>query len=80
MNKKQLAETDIRTKFITPALIGANGNKWNLMTQIREVTCFAEDRGPGDLGQLLPEDEQLPEKIAATRAKLKEQLMEALDR
>lgn len=80
MNKKQLTETDIRTKFITPALIGPNGDKWNLMTQIREETCFAKDQGPGDLDQLLPEDEQLPETIAATRAKSKEQLMEAWDR
>lgn len=36
MNKKDLTEADIRTKFITPALVGADGGKWNLMTQIRE--------------------------------------------
>ena len=36
MNKKSLTETDIRTKFITPALIGAAGAKWDVMTQIRE--------------------------------------------
>lgn len=36
MNKKDLTEADIRTKFITPALVGADGSKWNLMTQIRE--------------------------------------------
>ena len=36
MNKKDLTEADIRTKFITPALVGAEGSKWNLMTQIRE--------------------------------------------
>jgi hypothetical protein len=32
MNKKELTETDIRTKFITPAIPGANGEKWNVMT------------------------------------------------
>ncbi len=44
MNKKQLTETDIRTKFITPALVGSNGEKWNLMTQIREETYFTKGR------------------------------------
>ena len=37
MNKKDLTEADIRTKLITPALVGVNGQKWNLMTQLREV-------------------------------------------
>ena len=27
MNKKALTETDIRTKFITPALVGPKGDK-----------------------------------------------------
>ena len=36
MNKKTLTEADIRTKFITPALVGVNGTKWNVMTQLRE--------------------------------------------
>jgi type I restriction enzyme R subunit len=40
MNKKALTETDIRSKFITPALVGANGDKWNLHTQIREEVYF----------------------------------------
>jgi type I restriction enzyme R subunit len=44
MNKKDLTETDIRTKFITPALVGANGEKWNLMTQIREEAYFTKGR------------------------------------
>jgi type I restriction enzyme, R subunit len=44
MNKKQLTEADIRTKFITPALIGANGDKWNLMTQLREEIYFTKGR------------------------------------
>jgi len=33
VNKKDLSETDIRTKFITPAVVGAG---WDLHTQIRE--------------------------------------------
>lgn len=44
MNKKALTEADIRTKFITPALTGANGDKWNLMTQIREEAYFTKGR------------------------------------
>ena len=44
MNKKALTETDIRTKFITPALVGANGDKWNVMTQIREEAYFTKGR------------------------------------
>ena len=44
MDKKQLTETDIRTKFITPALLGQNGDKWELMTQIREEYHFTKGR------------------------------------
>jgi type I restriction enzyme R subunit len=44
MNKKALTETDIRTKFITPALIGVNGDKWDVMTQIREEAYFTKGR------------------------------------
>ena len=44
MNKKALTEADIRTKFITPALVGANGDKWDLMTQIREEVYFTKGR------------------------------------
>lgn len=44
MNKKSLTEADIRTKFITPALVGANGDKWNVMTQIREEAYFTNGR------------------------------------
>jgi hypothetical protein len=36
MDKKQLSETDIRTKFITPAILGPSEKKWDLMTQIRD--------------------------------------------
>lgn len=38
------------------------------------------DTNPGDVEQLLPEYEKLLEQIAATREKLKAQLMEALSR
>ncbi|WP_373506430.1 EcoAI/FtnUII family type I restriction enzme subunit R [Thiocapsa sp.] len=44
MNKKALTEADIRTKFITPALVGANGDKWDLLTQIREEVYFTRGR------------------------------------
>ena len=44
MNKKLLTEADIRTKFITPALFGPNGDKWNVMTQIREEVYFTKGR------------------------------------
>ena len=40
MNKKALKEADIRTKFITPALVRVNGEKWNTMTQNREDAFF----------------------------------------
>lgn len=51
MNKKELTEADIRTKFITPALVGPTGDKWDVMTQLREEVYFtrgqptAETRG-----------------------------------
>jgi type I restriction enzyme R subunit len=44
MNKKILSETDIRSKFITPALCGPGGAGWNLMTQIREEAYFTKGR------------------------------------
>ncbi len=44
MNKKALTETDIRTKFITPALVGPNDEKWNVLTQIREEAYFTKGR------------------------------------
>src|SRR5437899_4218732 len=42
MNKKDLSERDICTKFITPALTA--GNKWDLMNQIREEVSFTKGR------------------------------------
>jgi type I restriction enzyme R subunit len=44
MDKKALTEADIRSKFITPALVGANGDKWDLMTQVREEVYFTKGR------------------------------------
>ena len=44
MNKKSLTEADIRTKYITPALVGPNGDKWDVMTQVREEVYFTNGR------------------------------------
>ncbi len=44
MNKKELTEADIRTKFISPALIGENPVKWDKMTQLREEAHFTKGR------------------------------------
>lgn len=44
MNKKDLTEADIRTKFITPAIVGADGEKWDVMTQLREEIYFTKGR------------------------------------
>ena len=43
MNKKELTEADIRTKFITPALVPPGG-KWDLMIQLREEVYFTKGR------------------------------------
>jgi type I restriction enzyme, R subunit len=43
MNKRDLTEADIRTKFITPALAGPGG-KWDLITQLREEVYFTKGR------------------------------------
>lgn len=44
MNKKRLTEADIRTKFITPAITGRNGEKWDVMSQVREEYYFTKGR------------------------------------
>ena len=44
MNKKSRSEADIRSKFITPAIVGRNGDKWDLMTQILEEYYFTKGR------------------------------------
>ena len=41
MNKKSLTETDIRTKFITPAIEAAG---WDRLTQMREEYFFTAGR------------------------------------
>src|SRR5689334_8262016 len=44
MNKKALTEADIRTKFITPAIVGPGGTKWDVMTQVFEEHYFTRGR------------------------------------
>lgn len=41
MDKKKLSETDIRTKFITPAIQAAG---WDLLRQVREEVTFTAGR------------------------------------
>src|SRR3984957_5470760 len=41
MNKKDLSERDVCTKFITPAIVAAG---WDLITQIREEVGFTKGR------------------------------------
>lgn len=40
MNKKDLSERDICTKFITPAVTQAG---WDLLSQVREEVAFTKD-------------------------------------
>jgi type I restriction enzyme R subunit len=42
MDKTELTEADVRTKFITPALVGPGG--WDVMTQLREELYFTKGR------------------------------------
>jgi type I restriction enzyme, R subunit len=44
MSKKDLTEAEIRSRYITPALIGSDQSKWDLMTQIREEVYFTKGR------------------------------------
>ena len=44
MDKKKLTEADIRTKFITPVIVGVNGEKWDAMAQLREEIYFTNLR------------------------------------
>jgi type I restriction enzyme R subunit len=44
MNKKNLTEADIRTKFITPALDKDKQGSWDLMTQLLEEHYFTKGR------------------------------------
>jgi len=42
MNKKKLTETDIRTKFITPAIDRGKSGSWDIMTQVLEEHRFTK--------------------------------------
>ncbi len=44
VNKKALTETDIRTKFITPAIVGKDGGGWDVMSQVLEEHAFTAGR------------------------------------
>ncbi|MCW1912120.1 DEAD/DEAH box helicase family protein [Luteolibacter sp. GHJ8] len=44
MDKKALTETDIRSKFITPAIVGVTKPKWDMMTQVLEERYFTKGR------------------------------------
>jgi len=45
MDKRQLSEADIRTKYITPAIVGSpDAPKWNVLTQLREEVYFTAGR------------------------------------
>ncbi|MEB3292746.1 MAG: hypothetical protein VKJ24_06270 [Synechococcales bacterium] len=49
MNKKQLSERDICTKYITPALTRAG---WDIQTQVREEFALTQGRNlPGKFQQ-----------------------------
>jgi len=41
MDKKSLSERDIRTKFLTPAIVLAG---WDIQTQVREGVTFTAGR------------------------------------
>ncbi len=44
LHKKSLTEADIRTKFITPAIVGKEGGNWDVMIQVREEVYFTKGR------------------------------------
>jgi len=44
MNKKSFTEADIRSKFITPAIVGTGGAGWDAMTQVLEEHYFTKGR------------------------------------
>jgi len=44
IDKKSLSETDIRTKFITPAITEGNPPGWDVMTQLREEVFFTNGK------------------------------------
>ncbi len=44
IDKKSLSETDIRTKFITPAIVEGNPPGWDVMTRMREEVYFTKGK------------------------------------
>jgi type I restriction enzyme R subunit len=45
MDKRQLSEADIRTKYITPAIVGSpDAPKGNVLTQLREEVYLTASR------------------------------------
>ena len=83
MNKKFLEEVDIRTRFITPAITGLDGMKWNILIKAGNFNLDHKnprnsDEGPGDVDQLPPEYEKLLAQISEPRAALKKELQQAL--
>jgi len=44
MEKKRMTEADIRSKFITPAIVGPGGAQWDLMTQVQEEVLITRGR------------------------------------
>ena len=92
MSKKDLSEQDIRTKYITPAIIASG---WDLHTQIREEVTFTAGRiktndynldiknpntiedDPGNLEKLLVEYKTLIVSVAGAREILKRKLTDA---
>lgn len=68
MNKKALTEVDIRTKFIAPALEGANGEKCDLMTQTPALTPADQRRSVARVEPLMALGDALETQLAASRA------------
>lgn len=44
MDKKRMTEADIRSKFITPAIVGPGGAQWDIMTQVQEEVLITRGR------------------------------------
>jgi type I restriction enzyme R subunit len=42
IDKRDLSERDICTKYITPAIAGSSGAGWDIQTQIREEVTFTK--------------------------------------
>lgn len=44
VNKKSLTEADIRTKYITPAVLGPGSSNWDSTTHVRDEFYFTKGR------------------------------------